>query len=92
VQALQILLSGFETYNKNLLCNDNENCTKLISKLRGESRGAIGAIAPLKPAKVTLFTMILCNSENSIHEIRPFCHPFSCHSNVVKYTSSLLQW
>jgi len=28
--------------------------------------GAIGAIAPLKPMKVTLFTMILYNSENNI--------------------------
>jgi len=30
---------------------------------RGGSRGAIGAIAPLKPTKVTFFTMILYNSE-----------------------------
>jgi len=32
------------------------------------SKKVIGAIAPLKPTKITLFTMILYNSENSIHE------------------------
>jgi len=53
--------------------------------------GAIGAIAPVKPTKVTLFTMILHNLENSIHDIRPFCRQLLCHSNVVKYTSSLVQ-
>jgi len=28
-----------------------------------------------KPTKGTLFTMILCNSEKSIRDIRPFCRP-----------------
>jgi len=46
--------------------------------------------APLIPAKVTFFTMILHNSENSIYDIRPFCRPLFCHSSVVKYTSSLV--
>jgi len=41
--------------------------------------------------KVTLFTMILCNSENSIRDIRPFCRPLFFHSSGVKNTSSLLQ-
>jgi len=49
------------------------------------------AIAPLKPTKVTFFTMILNNSENSIRDVRPFCRPLFSHSSVVKYTSSLLQ-
>jgi len=36
---------------------------------RGGSRGgAIGAISPPKPTKVTLFTMTLYNSENSIRD------------------------
>jgi len=35
--------------------------------------------------------MIFCNLENSIHDIRPFCRPLFCHSNVVKNISSLLQ-
>jgi len=52
--------------------------------------GAIGAIAPLKPTKVILY-MILCNSENSMHDIMPFCRPLFCHSSVVKYTIALLQ-
>ena len=46
---------------------------------------------PLKPAKLTLFTMILYNSENNIRDIRPFCHPLCGHSTVAKYASSLLQ-
>jgi len=48
-------------------------------------------MAPLKPKKVTLFTMILCNSENNIRDIRPFCCALFCHSSVVKYASTLLQ-
>jgi len=36
--------------------------------------------------------MIFYNSENSIRDIRPFCRPLFCHSSVVKYTSSLLQY
>jgi len=57
----------------------------------GGSRGAIEVITPLKPTKVTLSTMILYNSENSIRDIKPFCSPLICHSSVVKYTSSLVQ-
>ena len=45
--------------------------------------GAIGAISPLKLAEVTLFTMILYNSENSIRDIRPFCRPLICHNSVM---------
>jgi len=48
-------------------------------------------IAPLKPTKVTLITMILYTLENSIRDIRPFCRPLFCHSSVVKYTSSLAE-
>jgi len=43
---------------------------------------------PLKPTKVTLFTMILYNSESSIRNIRPFYRPLFLHSSVEKYTSS----
>jgi len=50
-----------------------------------------GAISPLKPKKVTFFTMILYNSENNLCDSRPFCRPLFCHNSVVKYTSSLLQ-
>jgi len=45
----------------------------------------LGRLSPLKSTKVTLFTMILYNSENSIHDIRSFCRPLFCHSSVVKY-------
>jgi len=58
---------------------------------QGRSRGRLGRSPPLEPAKITFFTMILNNSENSIRTIRPFCCPLFCHSSVVMYTSSLLQ-
>ena len=58
---------------------------------RAPRGGFTGTIAHLKPAKVTLFTMILYNSENGIRDIRPFSIPFICHSSVVKYISFLLQ-
>jgi len=59
---------------------------------RGGSReGRLGRSLSLKPTKVTLFTMILYNSENSIRDIRLFCRPLFCHSSFVKFTSSLLQ-
>ena len=45
----------------------------------------------LNLAKVTFFTMILYNSENSIRNIRSLCRPLFCHSSVVKYTAFLLQ-
>ena len=56
--------------------------------------GAIGAIAPApKTYEVTLFTMILHNSENSIRESRytAVVRPLFGHRGVVKYTLSLLQ-
>jgi len=53
--------------------------------------GAIGAIAPLRPTKVCLFTIIFYKSENNIRDISPFCRPLFCDSNAVKYMSSLLQ-
>jgi len=55
------------------------------------SRREIGAISPLKPAKVTLFTIILCISENNIRDSRPFSHPLFCRSSVVMCTSPILQ-
>ena len=42
-----------------------------------------GAMPPLlKPAKVTLFTMILYNLENNIRNIRTVCRPLFGHSSV----------
>jgi len=38
-------------------------------------RYAPGAIVPPKRMKVTIFTMILYNEENSIRDIRPFYRP-----------------
>ena len=50
-----------------------------------------GGDRPLKLRKVILFIMILYNSEGSICDIRPFCHPLFCHSSVVKSSLSALQ-
>jgi len=41
--------------------------------------------------KLTLFTVIVYNTENSICDIRPFCRPLFCHSSVAKNTSSPLE-
>jgi len=49
------------------------------------------AIAPPKTYELTLFTMILYDSENRIRNTRPFCHPLFCDRSSVKYTSSLLK-
>jgi len=65
--------------------NDLSKHVKELSK-NYLSNKAIEAIAPLRSAKVTLFIMILYNSENSIHNLRPFCRPLFCHSSVVMYT------
>jgi len=59
-----------------------------LTTSQGRTRGLI---SPLKPPKVTLFTMILFNSKNSIRDERPFYRPLFCYSNVVKDTTSLLQ-
>jgi len=48
-------------------------------------------IASLKPKKVTVFNMILHNSENNIRYIRAILSIIVvCHGSVVKYASSLL--
>jgi len=47
-----------------------ETIKNVLTKKGGE------AIVPLKPTKVTLLSMILYYSENSIHDLRPFCRPF----------------
>ena len=46
-------------------------------------RGRLGRSPLLKRTKVSFFTMIRYNSENSITYIRLFCHPVFCHSSVV---------
>ena len=51
---------------------------------RGGSRGVIGR-SPPKNYELTLFTMIVYISENSIRITRPFCHLLFCHSSVLNY-------
>ena len=62
---------------------------KAMGVKTGENPG--GAIAPPKTFELTLFTMIVNDSENSIRNTTPFGHPLFCHRSVVKYTSSLLK-
>ena len=64
---------------------------QLYSSRGGSKGGRLGRLLPLKPMKVTLFAIILYNSEKNIRDITPFFRPSFCHSSVVKYTSSLLQ-
>jgi len=45
---------------------------------------------PLKLTKQTFITIISYSLKNYIRDIRPFCLPLFCHSNVVKNTLSLL--
>ena len=54
---------------------------------RGVKTGANpgGTIAIPKTYEVTLFAMIVYNSENSIRNARLFCHPLFCHRSVVRY-------
>ena len=80
-----------KTLKKNIKSNRNpvsKNYKIPILSESGTDPG--GAIVPLlKPTKVTLFTTILYNSEKSIRDIRPFCHPLFCHSSGVKSFISL---
>jgi len=62
---------------------------QLFNLCRAELGGDCGDHSPLKPTKVTLFTMTLYNSENN--DIKPFCRPLVFHNSVVKYTASRLQ-
>jgi len=67
--------------------NDANICTQ---QGRIQREGRADRSPSLKPTKVTLFTMIMYNSENSIRDMRPFCRQLFCHSTAVKYTSSHL--
>jgi len=53
--------------------------------------GDWGDHPPIKPKKITLFTISLCNLENNIRDIRPFHRSLFWHCSFVKYTSSLSQ-
>jgi len=68
-----------------------ETSENLFIKPYSTSGEQLGRSFPLKPTKVTLFTMILYNSETNVGAIRPFCHPLFCHSSVVKYTEPVLR-
>jgi len=61
----------------------------LLHRAGADLEGDWGENLALKPIKVTLFTLILYNSENSIRDIRSFCRPLFCHSSVVEYASPL---
>jgi len=54
-----------EIFNSYLALKD---CCTELGRIQGRRLGS----SPLNPTKVTLFTMILHNSENSNRDIRPF--------------------
>jgi len=64
--------------------NSKSNANHCLKRLRKSGSTGGGKIAPLKPTKVTLFTMIFCR-------YKVVCRPLFHHSNVVKYASSLSQ-
>jgi len=51
--------------------------------------GATVVIAPLKTTNVSLFTIIVYNSENNIRDISPFCHLLFCHGGPEVHFISL---
>jgi len=55
----------------------------VLHTFSGETRGRLSPPPP-KIYESNFFTMILYNSENSIRDVRPFCHPLFRHSRVVK--------
>jgi len=67
-----------------------ENSSSMENSDRARDGTWKGRSLPLKPTKVTLFTMIFCNSKNNVPDIRSFCRSLFYHSSVVKCTSSLL--
>jgi len=73
-------------YIKRKLYLQSFSCTLVPERCRSGCRGELGQSSPVKSTKVSIFTMILYNSENSIRDIRRFCRPLFCHSSVVKYT------
>jgi len=60
-----------------------ESRTQRVLIANSRTSGNLGS-PPLKPTKVTLFTMVLHNSEYSIGDIGPCCPQLVCHRNVVK--------
>jgi len=61
---------------------------EMASRRAGSRGGRLGRSPPLKPTKESFFSVILYNSANSICDIRPMF----CHSKVMKYAFSLLQY
>jgi len=91
--CLACALHLFFTWNMQSRSISKDAPTIVNTWNQGRIRGGNwGNRPPLKPKKVTLFTMILCISESNICDIRQFCRPLFCHSSFIKYTSSLLQY
>jgi len=51
-----------------------------------------GGISPPKTYETNFIHHGITIRKNRFRDIRPFCRLLFCHSSVVKYTSSLLQW
>ena len=58
------------------------DCRKQVNINPGSEPGG-GRSSSIKTTKVTLFTVILYNSEKSIRGIKPIYCPLFCHSGVV---------
>jgi len=69
-------------YKNRAVCSQTHVNFNTDIQARWDSGGSSRGIAPLKPTTETLFIMILYNSENNIRDVKPFCRPLFCHSNV----------
>jgi len=83
--ALQYWLSLFSLCRRTY---ELQHSLDLALLTRGGSRRSCWGdrAPPLKPKKLTFFTMIFYNSENSIRDITLFDRPLFCDSSVVKYS------
>jgi len=65
------------------------HCLSLSVAGADPGRGRLGRLPPLKTTKITLFTLILCNTKNNIHDIWSLFRPLHCHSCIVAYSRYL---
>jgi len=91
IMAMGVLLHWTQASSFELVVTSKVWASARASEQGRIQEGDWGDRSPQKNYELTSFTMIGCNSENSIRNTRLFCHPLFCHRSVVKYTSSLLK-
>jgi len=80
-------IPAFSTFSNESKAFDRNNCNYYIRQ-EWIQRRAIAPIAPpLKPAKVTLYTILSYNLGNNICDIKPFGGLLFCHSSEIYFIS-----